>query len=184
MITVRPPKKGGFVDVFQHARQHLLRVPPRRHHVPLVPHLHALVVMEKTVLDIKIYLCSLALLGHGFTLCSALQFQRRWCCHQAQTHSGQVLGLAHRLWQRAQELNLCLCWPHSVQSKETPNCCDDSSLTRAPKFCWTHPQRVLPSSSSLHAVLMTLSAPYEKSKFLQPLAAALAPVFTGRQVSW
>ena len=32
-------------------------------------------------------------------------------------------------------------WPHAVQSKGTLNCRDDFSLTRAPKFCWTHPQR-------------------------------------------
>ena len=40
---------------------------------------------------------------------------------------------------------------YSVQSKGTLNCRDDFSLTRAPNFCWTHPQRVLSSSSSLHA---------------------------------
>ena len=48
--------------------------------------------------------------------------------------NAQVLGLAHRLWQRAQELNLCLFAPHS---RETLNCRDDPSLTRAPKFSWT-----------------------------------------------
>ena len=40
---------------------------------------------------------------------------------------------------------------YSVQSKGTLTWRDDFSLTRAPNFCWTHPQRVLSSSSSLHA---------------------------------
>ena len=43
-ITVRPPVNAGFVDVFEQVRQHLLRAPPRQHHVPLVFHLHALAV--------------------------------------------------------------------------------------------------------------------------------------------
>ena len=84
-------------------------------------------------------------------------------------------GYAHRLWRRAQELNAWMPVPlpipaldgvtcpeglhprtnavygsQSVQSKGTLNCHDDSSLTRAPKFCWTHLQRVLSSSSSLY----------------------------------
>ena len=56
-ITVRPPVNAGFVDVFEQARQHLLRAPPRLHHVPPVLHLFALVVIEEPVLDITIYHC-------------------------------------------------------------------------------------------------------------------------------
>ena len=43
-ITVRPSVKGCFIDVFKQARQHLLRTPPT---------LHALVVIEEPVLDIR-----------------------------------------------------------------------------------------------------------------------------------
>ena len=40
--------------------------------------------------------------------------------------------------------------PALHRAKETLNCRDDLSLTQAPNFCWTHPQRVLPSSSSMY----------------------------------
>ena len=39
---------------------------------------------------------------------------------------------------------------HSIQSKVTLNCRDGVSLTQSPNFCWTHPQLVLSSSSSLY----------------------------------
>ena len=47
------------------------------------------------------------------------EFFRRWCSHQAQTHNGQVLGLAHRLGQSAQELNLCLLAPLCAEERNS-----------------------------------------------------------------
>ena len=44
-LTVRPSVEGCFIDVLKHARQHLLPSPPT---------LHALVVIEEPVLDIRI----------------------------------------------------------------------------------------------------------------------------------
>ena len=50
-VAVRSLVNAGFVDVLEQARQHLLRAPPRLHHVPLVLHIHAFVVVEEPPID-------------------------------------------------------------------------------------------------------------------------------------
>ena len=137
-----------------------------------------------------------------FSESATADLQRIWCgmgtATKSSTESCLTLGGAVPLRSSAADASYSdpsACWPHSVQSKGTLNCRDDFSLTRAPKFCWTHPQRVLSSSSSLYTgpdterrhrqlfldsmccgavpflvglvvvSCMTLSTPYEKSKF-------------------
>ena len=100
-IKVPPSVKGCFIDVFKQPWQHLLRAPPRLLHVPLVLHLHALVVIEEPVhvIRIAVLLRFLATASHFANSpaapTSASETSRLATMHQAQQLSRRLIARSH-----------------------------------------------------------------------------------------